>query len=113
MPINTKEFLKPAFFKIFIFLFIGIIFLYFAKESTCAAGFYLAFCYEAHGFPFFYAVSGDIDAALGIGYPKEMLLGNYFIRRGNSLFNPIAFLLDTALIYVLACFLSPLFKRQN
>lgn len=108
---NDKEFLKPSALKIFIFLFIGIFYLYFAGENVSAAGFGFAFYYNAYGFPFLYLVSGDIDKA--IGYIKTLPLGDYFSKSGASLFNPVALALNIVLIYLLACFLSLLFKNMK
>lgn len=106
---NAKEILKPDIFKIFIFLFIGIIYLYFAKESVCAVSFYFAFCYNAYGFPFQYMVDGNIESAYS--QIKASFLGEYFNKSGNILFNPAAFALDLALIYLLACFIYLPFKH--
>ena len=105
---NAKEFLKPSILKISIFLFIGVFYLYFAKESTCAAGFSFAFCYIEHGFPFSYIISGDIDAASG--YLKTLFFGKFFFKSGNFLFNYAALLLDIIFIYLLSCFISRFFK---
>lgn len=108
---NIKEFLKPNTFKISIFLFIGIIYLYFAKESVCAVSFYFAFCYNAYGFPFQYMVAGNIESAYS--QIKASFLGEYFNNYGNFLFNPAAFALDLALIYLLACFVYMPFKLKK
>jgi len=107
---NLKEFIKPSIFKIFIFLIIAVFYLYFAKEDACGAGLFFAFCYKAYGFPFSYLVTGNIDAASG--HIKTLILGEYFSKSGNFLFNTLALLLDLALIYVLACFLDMLFDRK-
>ena len=61
-----------------------------------------SFCYKAYGFPFLYAVTGQVDAASG--YLKTLPLGNFFSRYGNFLFNIPAFVVDVALIYIVACF---------
>ena len=106
---NIKELLKPSALKIIVFLFIGTVYLYFARESTCGASFFFAFCYNAYGFPFFYMINGNIDAASDYA-KKNLFLGEYFSKSGNSLFNPAAFVLDIVLIYLLACFISVLFK---
>lgn len=106
---NVKEFLKPNLLKILIFLFIGIFFLYFAGENACGAGFGFAFCYKAYGFPFLYLVTGQIDSASG--YIKTLPFGSYFSKYGSFLFNPAAFVLDVVLIYLVACFISILFRK--
>lgn len=105
---NAKEFIKPTLLKILIFIFIGIFYLYFAKEDVCGAGFMFAFCYNAYGFPFSYMASGNIDAALG--YLKTLFLGKFFIKSGNFLFNYATLFLDILLIYLLSCFISALVK---
>ena len=108
---NAKEFFKPSILKISIFIFIVVIYLYFAGESGCGAGLGFSFCYKAHGFPFLYLVTGDVDSSFG--YIKTLLLGTYFKKSGNSLFNPVALILDMFLIYLLACFISLLFKNMK
>ncbi len=105
---NVKEFLKPNLLKISIFLFIGIFFLYFAKERVSAAGFGFAFFYESYGFPLTYLIIGNTDSASG--HIRTLFLGNYFSKYGNFLFNPLALTIDIILIYLLACFLELLFK---
>ncbi|MBI3026692.1 hypothetical protein HYY70_01130 [Candidatus Woesearchaeota archaeon] len=106
-----KNFLKPNLAKILISSFIGIFYLYFAKEDACGVWSIIAFCYKAYGFPFPYAVSGDIDIASG--YIKTLFLGQYFIKYGNFLFNPATLIIDIFLIYILACFISMLIKKSN
>lgn len=108
---NAKEFFKPTILKIIIFLFIGVIYLYFAGESACGASLFFAFCYKAYGFPFLYLVTGDVDSSFI--YIKTIFLGEYFKKSGNFLFNPEALILDMALIYLLACFISLPFKNVN
>ena len=87
----------------------AIIFLYLAKENVCGAGLFFAFCYKAHGFPFLYIVTGNIDTAYG--YLKTLALGSYFTKSGNFLFNIPAFILDAVLIYLLTCLISILFRK--
>ena len=106
---NAKEFLKPTFLKLLIFLFIGIFYLYFAREDVCGAGFMFAFCYSAYGFPFSYIVSGNIDTASG--YLKTLFLGKFFFKIGSFLLNYVAMLLDILFIYLLSCFISMLINN--
>lgn len=107
---KIKKLLKPNAFKISVFIFVGIFYLYFAVESICGVSFFFAFCYKAHGFPFPYMVSGDIEAAsINI---KTSFLGNYFTKQGTFLVNPAVFLLDLVLIYILACFIDILFNKK-
>lgn len=108
---NIKELLKPNLAKILIFLFIGIFYLYFAKEDACGVWSIIAFCYKAYGFPFSYAVSGDID--ITSGYIKTLFLGQYFSKYGNFLFNPATLMVDIFFIYILACFISMLIKKSD
>ncbi|MBI3034860.1 hypothetical protein HYY71_00920 [Candidatus Woesearchaeota archaeon] len=108
---NVKEFLKPSGLKILIFLFIGIVYSYFAKESVCAVSFFFAFCYNAHGFPFQYMITGGIEGASSNA--NKFFLGEYFGRFGGFLFNPVAFALNLVLVYLLACFISILFKNMK
>ena len=108
---NFKKFLKPTVLKIFIFFFIGILFLYFAKENACGVGLFFAFCYKAYGFPFFYIATGDIDNASA--YLKTLTFGGYFAKFNNFLFNVPAFLFDIVLIYLLACLISVLFRKTK
>lgn len=108
---NAKEFLKPSVFKVLAFVFIGIFYLYSAGEDACGAGLFFAFCYRAYGFPFLYLVTGQIDNASS--YIKTLPLGEYFSKTGNFLFNPAVFLLDIALIYLLACLISILFNKNK
>ena len=108
---NIKNFLKPSIFKILVFVFIGIFYLYFAGEDACGAGLFFAFCYKAYGFPFLYLVTGQIDNASG--YMKTLPLGDFFSKTGNFLFNPAVFLLDIVLIYLLACFITILFNKNK
>ncbi len=108
---SLKTFIKPSVFKIFIFVVIAVFYLYFAKEDVCGAGLFFAFCYQAYGFPFSYLITGDIDTASG--HIKTLMLGDYFTKSGNFLFNTFALLLDLVLIYALACFLDMLFDRKT
>ena len=108
---NLKKFLKPSIFKILIFLFIAVASSYFGKENACGVSLFFAFCYNAYGFPFFYLVTGNIDSASG--YIKTLPLGEFFSKLGNFLFNPPAFLLDLALIYILACLIAILFNKNK
>ena len=108
---NVKEFLKPSILKILISLFIAVLYLYSAGESACGAGFFFAFCYKAYGFPFLYAVTGDINTASD--YLKTLPLGGYFIKSWNFLFNPAAFLLDMVFIYLLSCLVLYLIKARH
>ena len=108
---NAKEFLKPNFLKILVFLFVGIFYIYFAKESVCGAGLFFAFCYNAYGFPFSYLITGNFDAAAG--HIETLAFGGFFSRMGNYLFNPFAMLLNLVLVYLLSCFMANLFKYQN
>jgi len=101
---NIKQFIKPTISKILIFLLMAIIFLYLAKEDVCAVSFFFAFCYKAYGFPFSYAVAGNIDAALG--HLKTLFLGKYFLKYGNLLLNPAALIMDIALTYLLTCLVN-------
>jgi len=105
---NLKKFLKPTILKMLIFLFIGILFLYFAKESVSAAGFGFAFFYESYGFPSAYLITGNIDSASG--HIRTLFLGNFFGKYGNFLFNPWALAIDIILIYLLACLFALLLK---
>ncbi len=106
---NVKEFLKPTILKILIFTFIGAFYLYFARESVCAAGLFFAFCYNAYGFPLYYLVAGNIAP----GHVNTLFLGEYFTKSGNFLFNPATLFLDAILIYLLSCFMSLLFKNTK
>lgn len=99
-----KEFLKPTFLKIAVFLFMAVIFLYLAKEDVCGAGFFFAFCYKAYGFPLSYVVAGNIDTAFG--HIKTLFLGKYFVKYGNLLVNPEALILNIASIYLFACLID-------
>ena len=108
---GVKEFLRPAGFKLLVFLLVGILYLYFAGENACGAGFSFSFCYKAYGFPFLYIITGDIDAASG--YVKTLPLGSNFGRSGSFLFNPGALISDIALVYLLACFISMLFRSAR
>lgn len=108
---NVKDFFKPTIFKILIFLFISVFYLYFAGEDACGAGFGFSFCYKAHGYPFLYLVTGNIDIASG--YLKDAFLGKFFAKPGNFLFNPLGLALDIIFIYILACLVSiPLEKLK-
>ena len=107
---DIKKFLKPTIFKILLFMFIGIFYIYFARDEVCGAGLSFAFCYKAYGFPFSYAISGDIEPASG--YIKTLFFGENFAKYGNLLINPITFIFDAILIYSLACFLSLLLKNM-
>lgn len=107
---GAKNFLKPSILNILIFLFVGVMFLYFGGESVCGVSFFFSFCYSAYGFPFPYMATGDIGTASG--YIKTLFLGDYFNKFGNFLFNPAAFLLDIALIYIMACFMAALFNAR-
>ncbi|MBS3105536.1 hypothetical protein J4234_04720 [Candidatus Woesearchaeota archaeon] len=108
---HIKQSLKPNILKISIFLFIGIVYLYFAKESVCAASLFFAFCYNAYGFPFSYLASGNVDAAAG--HIKTLSLGGYFSKHGSVLFNPFALFLNLVLIYLLSCFIAYLLKNTK
>ena len=108
---DIGNFLKPTILKIFIFLFISLFYLYFAKESVCGVIFILAFCYSAYGFPFSYLITGNIDAVAG--HFKTLFLGENFIKYGSFLFNPAAFFLNIILIYLLSCFIANLIKAKN
>ena len=104
------KFLKPTILKIMVFLFIGIIYLYLAAESVCGAGFGFTICYKAYGFPFQYFATGDVDSSMNI--IESSLLGQYFNKIGNFLFNPISLALDLTLIYLLSCLISMIFKNK-
>ncbi|MEK6946132.1 MAG: hypothetical protein AABX32_00845 [Nanoarchaeota archaeon] len=108
---NVKNFLKPTFLKAIIFLFVGVVYLYFAKESVSAAGLSFAFFYTAYGFPFQYLITGDVGKISSI--VRELFLGNYFGEYGNFLFNPVAFALDIILIYLFSCFMGVLFEKMK
>ena len=101
---NIKEFIKPSILKILLFFAIAILSLYLTKENACGISVFFAFCYNAYGFPFFYAVTGQIDAASG--YIKTLPLGSFFSKSGNFLFNAPSLILDAVLIYLLACLIS-------
>ncbi|MBI2102085.1 hypothetical protein HYT53_05745 [Candidatus Woesearchaeota archaeon] len=105
------QFIKPGTLKILAFIFIGVLYLYFAVEDACAVGFLFAFCYKAHGFPFLYMVNGDIGNA--VGHIKTLPLGAYFTETGSQLFNLPALLLDLAFAYLLACLLSMPFRNAG
>ncbi len=75
---NIKDFLKPTVFKTAIFIFFGVIFLYFVKESISAIGFSFAIFYNAYGFPFQYLITGDISNLSGI--INTLSLGNFFYQ---------------------------------
>ncbi|MBS3114061.1 hypothetical protein J4448_03090 [Candidatus Woesearchaeota archaeon] len=107
---SARNFLKPSISKILIFLFIGILFLYFANESACGISFFFAFCYKAYGFPLAHLITGDI--ANSMGYIKTLPFGQFFYKSGNLLFNPAALLIDISLIYLLACLLDSLFRMR-
>ena len=108
---GIKNFLKPSIFKLTIFIFVGIFYLYFIKEGVSAAGFNFAFFYNAYGFPFQYLITGDTSNLSGI--TNEMFLGNYFTKYGTALINPIALVLNIMLIYLLACIMSMLFAKMK
>ena len=108
---GIKDFLKPSIVKILAFLSVGLFYLYFASESVSAAGFSFAVFYSAYGFPFQYLIIGDIDNLSGI--IKDMFLGNYFTKFGNTLINPAALALDLILIYSFACLISMLFAKMK
>jgi len=109
---KVKEFLKPNLFKLLVFLFIGVIYIYFAREETCAfGGFLFSFCYRTYGFPFFYLATGDVD--ISTEYIKTLFLGEHFNKYGNVMFNVVALLADITLIYILSCFISVLFKNMQ
>ncbi len=108
---DVKEFLKPTGFKISTFLFTGIIFLYFAKESVCAVSFFFVFCYNAYGFPFQYMITGNIESASS--NIKTLFLGESFNTYGNFLFNTVTLISDLILVYLLACFMSMLFRNMK
>jgi len=106
-----KNFLKPTVFKAAIFLFVGILYIYFARENVSAAGFGFAFFYTAYGFPFQYLITGNINNISGI--VRDLFLGNHFSRHGNFLFNPLAFALDIILIYLFSCFMGVLLGKMK
>ena len=108
---NAKDFFKPSFFKIAVFAFFSVIFLYLAKETVSAIGLSFAIFYSAYGFPFQYLITGDIGSLSGI--INAIFLGNYFGKYGNFLFNPFAFLLDIVLIYSLSCFISFILRKKK
>ena len=108
---NIKNFLRPTFLKAITFLFVGVVYLYFARESVSAAGLSFAFFYTAYGFPFQYLIIGDIGKISSI--VGELFLGNYFSKYGNFLFNPFAFALDLILIYLFSCFMGVFFEKMN
>ena len=108
---KIKKFLKPNALKVFLFLFIGIVYLYLAGENACGAGFGFSFCYKASGFPFLYVASGNVGMAFG--YLKTLFFGSLFIKFGTILFNPAAFLADIILIYLFACLPSLLFNNKK
>ena len=103
--------LKPNVLKAFIFLLIMVVFLYLAVESTCGASLFFTFCYKAYGFPFYYLITGDVDAASD--YANSMFLNEYFTKSQDFLLNPASLILDVALMYILACFISTLFEKKS
>ncbi|MBI2651787.1 hypothetical protein HYX01_04910 [Candidatus Woesearchaeota archaeon] len=103
-----KDFLKPNKQKIVAFLFIFIAYSYFAKENVCGASFFFAFCYKAYGYPFF-MVTGDINPAFEI--LRSEPLANYFSKFGNFLFNPFAFIINLALVYLMGCFAAYIYNK--
>ena len=109
--IGIKNFLKPTFFKIFVFISVGIVYLYLAKESVSAAGFNFAFYYNAYGFPLQYFITGDTDKIQSM--MKDLFLGEYFIKYGNVLLNPAALILNVILIYIFSCLMAILFNKFN
>ncbi len=106
---NIKNFLKPDKFNATIFVFISLIFLYFAHENVSAAGFGFAFFYNAYGFPFQYLITGETSNLSGI--TSGMFLGNHFAKLGKVLVNPATFIINLILIYLLACAISVLFSK--
>ena len=101
---NIKNFFKPTLSKLLIFVFIAVFYLFFASETTCGASLFFSFCYKAHGFPFSYFMTGDVDWLDKT--PNALFLGKYFGKSGNALFNAPALAIDILLIYLLSCFLG-------
>ena len=108
---NTKDFFKPNIFKILVFLFISLFYLYFAGETGCGAGFGFTLCYKAYGFPFFYAMTGDYSIIQS--YTGTLFLGKYFLKYGSLNFNALALLFDAILIYILACMIGSLMNVKR
>ena len=106
------KFIKPSILKLLIFLFIGALYLLLAKENVGAAGLFFAFSYNAYGFPLQYLITGQIDSATS-EHVKTLFLGDYFIKYGNALINPVALAIDIILIYLLSCLLATLFKNMK
>ncbi len=108
---RIKEFLKPSVFKVIMFLFVGVFYLYLAKEEVSAVGLYFSMNYKTYGFPFSYMVTGNIDAASD--YTSTLFLGSYFSKFGKVLLNPAALMLNAISIYLLSCLISMLlFKKE-
>ncbi len=107
---RLNKFLNPTIMKIMVFLFIGLVYLYFAAESVCGAGLTFVICYKAYGFPFQYLATGDVDSAINI--INSSPLGGYFNKLGNFLFNPVSLALDLALIYLASCLISFVFENK-
>ena len=84
---------------------------YFFSEKICGASFLFAFCYKSYGFPFHYIITGDVDIASG--YIKTTFLGAYFIKIKNILFNPLSFVIDSIVNYIISCLVSLLFENKK
>ena len=108
---HPRNFLKPNIFSLAVFSFIAIFYLYFAAGETCGISPFFQFCYKEYGFPLSYAITGEIETASG--YIKTTFLGDSFSKYGNILFNPLALILDIALIYLLSCFIAMLFRNMK
>ena len=95
---NLKDSIKPNLLMILIFVFVAIISLVFTKKSSCGVSFFFSFCFKAYGYPLHYLITGDVDN----GHVQTLSFGKYFKKFSNILFNPIAFILDIILIYLLS-----------
>ncbi len=105
---NLKNTLKPNIPKILLFLFLGMIFLYFVNESVCGVFLFFSFCYKTYGFPFSYILNGNTEVAYG--QLKTEFLGRFFIKSGNFLLNPASLMLDLAFAYLFSCIAAEIFK---
>ena len=108
---KIKRFFKPSILKISIAISTSILYLYFAKETSCGVGFSYVLCYSLYGIPFPYLTTGGIGIASE--EIKELFLGKFFQQYGNFLFNPATLVLDLVFIYLLSCILSLLFKGMK
>ena len=96
---------RPTRFQLLLVILIILFFALYQKEGVCTvgAGFLFGYCVNEHGFPFVDIIRGDISS-IPTPMLEQKVFGEFFVRKGNNLFNPGTLLLNLIAYYFLIAF---------